>query len=87
MKYVNAQTVLPPSLIDEIRKYVQGELIYIPKMPSDYLKWGANTDTKSYIAIRNGEMIKDFKTGISISKLAELYYLSEETIKKIVYRR
>ena len=85
VKYVKAQTVFPKSLLDEIQKYVQGELVYIPKSPANYVKWGANTSTKSVIASRNESIVQSFKTGMSILKLAEFYSLSEDTIKKIVY--
>lgn len=85
MKYVKAQTVFPKSLLDEIQKYVQGELVYIPKSSANYKKWGANTSTKNIIALRNKDIIQSFKTGSSIPRLAELYSLSEDTIKKIVY--
>jgi len=85
MKYVKAQTVFPKFLLDEIQKYVQGELVYIPKSPDSYKKWGDNTGTKNMIAQRNENMVHAFKAGFSIPQLAELYYLSEETVKKIVY--
>ena len=85
MKYVKAQAVFPKSLLDEIQKYVQGELVYIPKTPACYNKWGANTDTKNVITKRNKNIAQAFKTGTSIQKLAEQFNLSEDTIKKIVY--
>ena len=31
MKYKNAGAILPSRLIEEIQKYVQGEILYIPK--------------------------------------------------------
>ncbi|MCL2564180.1 MAG: hypothetical protein FWE24_00005 [Defluviitaleaceae bacterium] len=43
MKYIKAQQVFPKHLLDEIQKYVQGELIYIPKPPVNYKKWGEST--------------------------------------------
>ncbi len=85
MKYVKAQTVFPKSLLDEIQKYVQGELVYIPKSPDNYIEWGSNTSTKNMIALRNKNIVQAFKTGTSIPSLAECYSLSEDTIKKIVY--
>lgn len=87
MKYVKAQAVFPHSLLAEIQKYVQGELVYIPKPPDSYQKWGANTDAKRIVAQRNEDIIQAFKVGAAIAELAELFYLSEETIKKIVYRQ
>ena len=85
MKYVKAQTVFPESLLDEIQKYVQGELVYIPKSPSNYKEWGTDTGAKIRIAQRNESIALTFKAGMSISQLAELHCLSEETVKKIVY--
>lgn len=87
MKYVKADCVFPQSLLAEIQKYVQGELVYIPKLPANYETWGTNTDTKSVIEVRNKDIVQAFKAGTSISELAQMYYLSEETIKKIVYRK
>ena len=87
MKYVKAQTVFPQALLDEIQKYVQGDLVYIPKPPGSYKKWGADTDTKAATAQRNEDILRSFAAGISVSELSETYYLSEDTIKKIVYSK
>ena len=87
MKYKNAKTVFPKGLLDEIQKYAQGELVYIPISPLNHKKWGTNTKAKAYTAHRNDEITNAFKTGLTISDLAKEYYLSEETIKKIVYRK
>ena len=87
MKYVKAQDIFPHSLLAEIQKYIQGEMVYIPKLPSNYEKWGANTDTKNAVAQRNEDIVQAFKAGVMISELAKVFYLSEETIKKIVYRK
>lgn len=85
MKYVNAQTVFPASLLTEMQKYVQGELVYIPKSPANYIEWGTNTGAKDVIAHRNERIVDAYKTGASVLSLAEGYSLSEDTIKKIVY--
>jgi len=87
MKYKNAKIVFPKSLLEEIQKYVQGDLIYIPKSSDSYEKWGANTETKEVLARRNKEIINAFQAGMPVVELATRYYLAEETIKKIVYCR
>ena len=84
VKYVRAQTVFPQSLLDEIQKYVQGEMVYIPKSPLNYMEWRARTGGKSLVARRNENIVQEFKTGASIPFLADSYGLSDETIKKIV---
>lgn len=85
MSYIKAQQVFPEPLLKEIQKYVQGELIYIPKPQANYKKWGERTGAKNIVAVRNKNIIQAFKEGSSISQLAELYSLAEDTIKKIVY--
>jgi len=85
MKYVKAQAILPESLLTEIQKYIQGELVYIPKPTANHEKWGAKTGSKKAIAQRNESMIKAYRAGTPIHKLAESYYLAEDTVKNIVY--
>ncbi|KYC84124.1 CD3324 family protein [Heyndrickxia sporothermodurans] len=87
MKYVKANTVLPESLLAEIQKYVQGETIYIPKPAASYRKWGTQSGGRKFIDERNSEIKTAFKNGRSIHQLADDYFLSVETIKKIVYSR
>ncbi|MDQ0157821.1 CD3324 family protein [Robertmurraya andreesenii] len=85
MKYVNANKVLPEKLIVEIQKYVQGEIVYIPKQESQYQKWGTSSGGRQMLDRRNAAIRNSFRSGSSIWQLAEEYYLSTETIKKIVY--
>jgi Mor family transcriptional regulator len=85
LKYINANKVLPEKLIIEIQKYVQGETIYIPKLETEHLKWGTSSGGRRILDSRNDSIRKSFVSGSSIQQLAEEYYLSNETIKKIVY--
>lgn len=87
MKYVKANTVLPEELIIEIQKYIQGETIYIPKTKNAIHKWGTRSGGRKLIDERNAGIKNAFNYGKSISQLAEEYYLSPETIKKIVYSK
>ena len=85
MNYVKATAVLPQELIKEIQKYIQGETIYIPKPKGSHQKWGTRSGARKSIAERNERIKQDFRNGISIAELAEEYFLSTESIKKIVY--
>ncbi|WP_410982123.1 CD3324 family protein [Bacillus cereus] len=87
MRYVKAAAVLPESLIIEIQKYVQGETIYIPKQEHTHYKWGTRSGGRKQLDARNRDIKKAFKNGTSILQLAEEYFLSSETIKKIVYSK
>lgn len=46
MSYINAEEVLPKSLIGEIQKYIDGQLIYIPRKNENILSWGEKTEQK-----------------------------------------
>lgn len=85
MKYINANKVLPEKLIMEIQKYVQGETLYIPKRETEYQKWGTLSGGRQLLDHRNAAIRTSFINGSSIQQLAKEYYLSSETIKKIVY--
>lgn len=83
MKYVKAATVLPESLIAEIQKYIQGETIYIPKQETKHYKWGTRSGGRKQLDERNKAIKDAFKSGIAIHQLAEEYFLSGETIKRL----
>ena len=85
MSYVKANSILPEELIKEIQQYIQGETIYIPKEKSSYQKWGSSSGATKAIAERNVSIKNAYKDGFSIDDLAEEYYLSVDTIKKIIY--
>ncbi|MBO0960908.1 hypothetical protein J1P26_14495 [Neobacillus sp. MM2021_6] len=87
MKYVNASNILPEKLLAEIQKYVQGETLYIPKPIKSYRKWGSRSGARTFIDERNASIKHAFSMGYDIHQLADEYFLSIETIKKIVYSR
>ncbi|MBK1812120.1 hypothetical protein JHL18_15970 [Clostridium sp. YIM B02505] len=87
MKYVRVDSVLPEDLIKEIQKYIQGEYIYIPSCPENRKKWGEKSNNRDYLKNRNAEIYKKYIDGQTISSLAEEFYLSDSSIKKIIYKK
>ncbi|MFF2877608.1 CD3324 family protein [Gottfriedia sp. NPDC057991] len=87
MAYIKATAILPEKLLLEIQKYVQGETLYIPKSEKVHKKWGSRSGTRKLIDNRNKAIKEAFKNGQSIEHLAKEYFLSIETIKKIVYTK
>ncbi|MDK2563679.1 helix-turn-helix domain-containing protein [Romboutsia sedimentorum] len=83
MKYINAADVLPKELLDEILNYVDGELLYIP-ISGNKQKWGENSGSREYYKKRNTEIINLYKNGVSIIDIAQNYYLSYDSVRKIV---
>ncbi|MDR6717160.1 MULTISPECIES: CD3324 family protein [Paenibacillus] len=87
MKYSKAESIFPEELLRIIQEYVQGELVYIPKPKEAHLKWGEKTESKSRVSARNAEIKSLFRNGVRIDELAGRYFLSCESIKKIVYTK
>ncbi|GGG53630.1 CD3324 family protein [Paenibacillus radicis (ex Gao et al. 2016)] len=86
MKYTNASKVLPEELIMEIQKYIQGETLYIPKQQTEYKDWGSLSGGRRLLDQRNTAIRNAFLNhSNSIEELARAYFLSADTIKRIVY--
>lgn len=86
MDYVNGKVVLPPELMKQIQKYVQSNLVYIPKKGDKRAGWGEKNGTRTAIMDRNNEIIEAYKSGGKLPELAAMFYLSEESIRKILRR-
>ena len=84
MAYRNAADVLPAELIEEIRKYMDGGLLYIPS-GTDKREWGLLSGAKEKYDRRNREIRERFRGRESVEELARQYFLSPESIRKIVY--
>lgn len=86
MSYINAEKVLPQWLMEQVRSYAGDGLIYIPPKTTDRREWGSKSGVRKLLAIRNQEIRTKKQMGITISQLAEEYHLSEDSIKRILYR-
>ena len=87
MKCAKIGMILPDNLVKEIQKYIQGEYIYIPYQPGKRKKWGENSGSRACIQARNGKILDKYENGYKIKDLAEEFFLSVDSIKKIVYSR
>jgi len=84
MKHIKAKNVLPEEVIKIIQEYIDGEYIYIPRKNSNQKSWGEKNGIKEELKNRNIEIFNRFINGITIKGLAEEYYLSEQSIRRIV---
>lgn len=87
MNYINAEKILPERLVKEIQKYIQGGYVYIPSQPEKRKRWGENSGNREYIKNRNDDIRKRYRNGYSMKVLAEEFFLSVESIKKIIYAK
>lgn len=86
MKYLNGKDIFPETLLRQIQKYVSGKAVYIPAR-EEKKEWGETSGYKRYIIERNREIKARFKAGEPLEALADAYFLSLESIKKIVYSK
>ena len=84
--YVNAQKVLPKELLDEIRRYVEGGALYIPKRGAREA-WGRRSGTRRELDGRNRAIRADRENGLSVAELAGRYCLSADSIRKILRKK
>ncbi|OZU87602.1 hypothetical protein CIL03_16055 [Virgibacillus indicus] len=86
MQYKNGKEALPPRLLKEIQKYIQGELIYIPKEGNQRAGWGEVNGSRALIAQRNKAIFQAYSEGKSLEELEQMYNLSNDSIRKIIYK-
>ncbi|MFC5471133.1 CD3324 family protein [Cohnella suwonensis] len=86
MIYKNGRDVIPPSLLRELQKYVDGELIYIPKLDDKRARWGEVSGTRKLLAERNKEICRLHSDGSTIAELERRYHLTGESIRKIIFK-
>lgn len=84
MSYKNGKEILPPELLKELQKYIQGELIYIPKKEEGRIGWGKLNGSRMLLEMRNYEICRLYNGGLSVFDLAEKYHLSDDSIRKII---
>ncbi|MEK4509425.1 hypothetical protein EJP82_10390 [Paenibacillus anaericanus] len=87
MKYIQANVIFPENLLKEIQKYVQGEMIYIPKPEGIRKRWGENSGNREQLDHRNTKICDQFLEGATIDQLVDTFSLSYDSIKKIVYSK
>ncbi len=84
MKYENGKDILPEALLKEVQKYAGGKLIYIP-VGNENKSWGEVSGYRQKLLKRNVLIANKYRAGATLSELAEEYFLSLDSIKKIVY--
>ena len=84
MGYTNANGVLPPHLLREVQRYIDGVYLYVPRKDTAKQPWGARTGIRQTLLARNSEIVAKRRAGFSVADLAQEYFLSAKAIYKIV---
>ena len=82
MGYKNAKDILPAHLLRELQRYAGGEIIYIPV--SEKTVWGTKNGSRGRYDERNTDIRNLRSKGHSVNEIATAFYLSPESIKKII---
>lgn len=82
MKYKNANDVLPPELVEELQKYIQGEFVYVPK--KERQTPNPDTEYKIELAKRNARVYTMHLEGVSNEQLAKNFSLAQSSIRRII---
>lgn len=82
MRYIRADEILPPELLEAVQKYIDGQLIYIPSKEKQ--KWGSVTASRKYYCERNREIFLEWKAGASTEELSLRFSLSEKSVQRIL---
>ncbi|WJH27134.1 CD3324 family protein [Paenibacillus sp. CC-CFT742] len=87
MNYINADAILPEELLKEIQRHIPGGLVYIPKPKEAHQKWGEKSGSRAVVRERNDQIRRLFAAGVTVQELTERFFLSIDSIKKIVYSK
>ena len=82
MRYIRADEILPPELLEAVQKYIDGQLIYIPSKEKQ--EWGSVTASRKYYCDRNRKIFLQRKAGASTEELSLRFSLSEKSIQRIL---
>ena len=82
MRYIRADEILPPELMEAVQKYIDGQLIYIPSKEKQ--EWGSVTASRKYYCERNREIFLEWKAGASTEELSLRFSLSEKSVQRIL---
>jgi hypothetical protein len=86
MTYKNAKNVLPEALLCEIQRYAEGEVLYIPAKTAARSGWGDRNGARRQYEERNDLIRSMYAESCSCEELAGRFYLSVDSIKKIIKR-
>ena len=84
MSYMRANEVLPAEVLAVVQQYVEGEMLYIPKRSDSKRAWGAGTETKKTLELRNARMYDMYCKGVSLKELSDEFFLTEKSVQRIM---
>lgn len=84
MTYKNAKDILPDELLQQLQEYASGELLYIPAAERSRENWGKRSGARDSYRRRNQQICELYRQQYSKEELAQRFFLSVDSIRKIV---
>ena len=84
MGYMRAEEILPNEIIALIQQYADGINLYIPRKEESRKEWGAGTQIREELRVRNQAIYQGYLEGLKVSDLAVKFFLSEKSIQRII---
>lgn len=84
MSYIKASDVLPEELISEIQKYIDGQMLYVPRKSMEHSSWGEKSGIRKKLEKRDKQILNGYVSGKTIPELSAEYFLSEKSIQRII---
>ncbi|MBR6524624.1 MAG: hypothetical protein IKT57_01485 [Clostridia bacterium] len=82
MAYRNGKDALPPRLLKMVQRYAAGDCLYIPRET----RMQPQRRSDPALVFRNREIRNAYKKGQSVKALSARYYLSTQSIYKILHQ-
>lgn len=83
MKYQNAKDYLSQDLLDQLQKQAGGRLLYIPTA-GEKKSWGEVSGERTKLHKRNTIICREHAQGATVAQLADKWFLSVDSIRKIL---
>jgi len=87
MTYKNAKDILPRELLLQLQQYAAGEILYIPSDGQARMGWGNRSGAREQYRRRNEQICQLYRQEHTVEELAQLFFLSADSIRKIVRRK
>ncbi len=84
MGYIKAEDILPEDVLKLVQRYVDGQMLYIPRRPGQHKSWGAGTQTREALKNRNRKIYTEYMSGMTLTQLSGKYFLTEKSIQRII---
>ncbi len=83
MKYQNAKDYLSQDLFDALQKQAGGRLLYVPTV-GEKKSWGEVSGERTKLHKRNTLICREYAEGATVAQLADRWFLSIASIRKIL---